>query len=108
MPKPMEITSIRYVTANPYLTKAELAEKMHCSKSTINRRVSELDELVEKGRYNEYTILDGGGVTYINYLAYIDFLKYYKKLHDGRRVPPYNPKKVADAIAWGTMTREMQ
>ena len=108
MAKTMEITSIRYVTATPYLSKAELAQKLGCSKSTVNRRLDELDEQVQRGRYNEYTLLDGGGVTYVNYLALIDFLKYRKRLLDGRRVPPYNPKKVADAIAWGTMTREMQ
>ena len=30
------------------------------------------------------------------------------QLQAGRRVPPYNPKKVAEAIAWGSMTQEMQ
>lgn len=104
----MEITSIKYITATPYLTKTQIAKEFDCSNSTISRRLGELDEMVQKGRYSDYTILDGCGVTYVNYLAFVDFLKYRKKFKAGRRVPPFNPDKVARAIGWGEMTRDMQ
>lgn len=108
MAKQMEITSIRYLTASPYMSRAQIANEFGCSNSTMARRLNELDEQVQKGRYSDYTILDGGGVVYINYLAFVDYLKYRKKLQDGRRVPPFNPDKVAKAIGWGEMTRDMQ
>ena len=104
----MEITGIKYITATPYITKAQIAKSLCVSLRTVCNRISELDEYVQKGRYGDYTILDGCGVIYINYLAFIDFLKYRKDLKAGKRVPPYDPKKIASQIGWGTLVAEYQ
>lgn len=104
----MEITAIKYISASPYVTKAQIQKALNVSARTVSNRLAEIDEFVQKGRYGAYTILDGCGVTYINYLAFIDFLKYRKDLKAGRRVPAYDPKRIASQIAWGTLTREQQ
>lgn len=104
----MEITAIKYISASPYMTKVQIQKSLNVSARTVSNRLAEIDEFVQKGRYGAYTILDGCGVTYINYLALIDFLKYRKDLKAGRRVPAYDPKRIASQIAWGTLTREQQ
>lgn len=55
----MDITGIRYVKAGPYMTKAEIAEEFGISIRTVCNRLSELAIYIAKGRYSEYTILDG-------------------------------------------------
>lgn len=104
----MEITAIKYISASPYVTKAQIQKALNVSARTVSNRLVEIDEFVQKGRYGAYTILDGCGVTYINYLAFIDFLKYRKDLKAGRRVQPYNPKRIAEQIAWGILAPEHQ
>ena len=104
----MEITAIKYISASPYVTKAQIQKALNVSARTVSNRLVEIDEFVQKGRYGAYTILDGCGVTYINYLALIDFLKYRKDLKAGRRVPAYDPKRIASQIAWGTLATENQ
>lgn len=102
----MEITGIQYLAASPYVTKAMIAKDFNITTRTVCSRLAELDEFIQKGRYSEYTILDGGGVVFINYLAWIDFIKYRKDLKAGRKVPRYNPRKIAEHIGWGTMIPE--
>ncbi len=106
--KRAEITEIRTLAADPYITKQYIADRYKVSVRTVCNWVSELDAYVMTGRYSEYTILDGCGVTYINYLAFVDYLKYRDKLRKKKPVPPFNPAKVAKYIGWGAMTPEMQ
>lgn len=104
----MEITSIKYISASPYMSKAQIQKQMNVSARTVTSRIAEIDQYVQNGRYGAHTILDGCGVTYVNYLAFIDFLKYRKDLKAGRRVPQYDPKRIAEQIAWGTLATENQ
>jgi hypothetical protein len=104
----MEITSIKYISASPYMSKAQIQKLMNVSARTVTSRIAEIDQYVQKGRYGAHTILDGCGVTYVNYLAFVDFLKYRKDLKAGRRVPQYDPKRIAEQIAWGTLAPEHQ
>ena len=76
----MEITSIKYISASPYMSKAQIQKLMNVSARTVTSRIAEIDQYVQNGRYGAHTILDGCGVTYVNYLAFIDFLKYRKDL----------------------------
>ena len=91
--KRAEITEIRTLAADPYITKQYIADRYKVSVRTVCNWVSELDAYVMTGRYSEYTILDGCGVTYINYLAFVDYLKYRDKLRKKKPVPPFNPEQ---------------
>jgi hypothetical protein len=103
----LHINSVSYITACPYISKADMKNMFHVSSSTATRRVSELDAYVKKGRYGPYAILDGTGVTWINLLVLIDYLKYKKDLDEGKHVPPYDPYQTAKAIAWGELSQDM-
>lgn len=104
----MEITSIKYISASPYVTKAQIQKALDVSARTVSNRLAEIDEYVQRGRYGNYTILDGCGVTYVNYLAFVDFLRYRKDLNAGRKVPAFNPTSVARQIGWGNLQAEYQ
>lgn len=106
--KIMEITAIKYISASPYVTKAQIQKALDVSARTVSNRLAEIDMYVQKGRYGAYTILDGCGVTYVNYLAFVDFLKYRKDLKAGHRVPAFNPTSVARQIGWGNLQAEYQ
>lgn len=103
----VEITSINYVTASPYMTKARLAKAFDVSTRTVIRRINELETYVAQGRYSPYTIIRDGGMTYVNFLAYIDYLTYKKDLESGKRVPKYNPSNVAAQIAWEELQKQV-
>ena len=104
----MEITSVKYISASPYMSKAQIQKSMNVSARTVSNRLAEIDEYVQKERYGNYTILDGCGVTYVNYLAFVDFLRYRKDLKAGRKVPQFNPTAVARQIGWGNLQAEYQ
>nr|DAO29554.1 MAG TPA: Redirecting phage packaging protein C packaging protein, DNA Binding [Caudoviricetes sp.] len=102
------VTEVRMLAADPYITKRYIADRYHVSVRTVCNWIAELDQYVQSGRYSDYTILDGCGVVYINYLAFIDYLKYRDKLRAKKTVPPFDPSRIAKYIGWGTMTPEIQ
>lgn len=104
----LQVTGISYIKASPYISKSQMMQMFNISQSTASRRISDLDRYVQNGRYGSYTILDGAGVTWVNYLALVDYLRYKKELDTGYRVPPFDPGKVAKAIGWGEMTSDMR
>ena len=89
--KDIQVIGVREIGRLPYISKA----KFEMSLSTATRRIADLDRYVQSGRYGPYTILDGAGVTRVNVLALVDYLKYKKQLDAGRRVPPFDINKVA-------------
>mgnify|MGYP002764690834 FL=1 len=104
----LQVTGISCIKASPYISKSQMMQMFNISQSTASRRISDLDRYVQNGRYGPYTILDGAGVTWVNYLALVDYLRYKKELDKGYRVPPFDPGKVAKAIGWGEMTSDMR
>lgn len=72
----LQVTGISYIKASPYVSKAQMMQMFNISQSTASRRISDLDRYVQNGRYGPYTILDGAGVTWVNYLALVDYLRY--------------------------------
>lgn len=95
----IQVMGISGISKMPYITKAQMMKMFGMSQSTASRRISDLDGYVEKGRYGPYTILDGAGVTWVNVLALIDYLKYKKRLDSGRVVPPFDAYRVAKEAA---------
>lgn len=96
--------TIAYMTpmrASPYKTLDDLSDELGVSKVTIHSRKKELEQ--EKERYGEYAVIRDSGIVLINYLAWIDFLKYRARLKEKnlrKTVPPYKPLEIAKAIGW--------
>lgn len=97
----MQITSIKELHCSPFRTIKDLADELNVTKVTINTRKKELEN--EKERYGEYAVIKDGGIVLINYLAFIDYMKYRERLQEKnlrKTVPPYNPQKLAKSIGW--------
>lgn len=97
--KDIQVIGIKAVGRLPYISKAQMMKIFEISSSTASRRIADLDRYVQSGRYGPYTILDGAGVTWVNVLALIDYLKYKKRLDSGRVVPPFDAYRVAKEAA---------
>lgn len=103
--KDIQVVSVKEIGRVPYINKAQMMKIFDISLSTANRHIAGLDRYVQSGRYGPYAILDGAGVTRVNVLALVDYLKYKKQLDAGRRVPPFDINKVAKeaVIDWNEL-----
>lgn len=50
----MEITSIKYISASPYMSKAQIQKLMNVSARTVTSRIAEIDQYVQNGRYGAH------------------------------------------------------
>lgn len=99
----MTVTNIKYLAASPYMTAGEMAKQLGLHKNTIYSRIKEIRKEMEAGRYDEYAILDSGGIIFVNYLVFIDYCKWKTRLEDKRlrqHVPSFDPAKIANSIGW--------
>lgn len=99
----MEITLIKDIKASPYIRKKDMVEHFGIASSTLNIRINELEQEVKQGRYSAYSIIKDGGVILVNYLVFIDYMKYRSRLKEKnlrKNVPAYEPKAVAKEIGW--------
>ena len=97
----MKITAITEVHGAPYITRGNLAKQIKLSVRTIDARIKEMRE--ETDRYDEFALIKDGGIVLINYLAWIDFMKYRERLMNRnlrKNIPKYDPKRVAESIGW--------
>lgn len=97
----MNVTYLATLRAAPYKTLEDLAEELGVTKVTIHTRRKELEQ--EQERYGDFAVIKDSGIVLINYLAFLDFLKYRSRLKEKnlrKHVPPYNPTKVAKEIGW--------
>lgn len=95
------VTYLTPIKASPYKTISDLSEELGVSKVTIHARKKELE--AEKERYGPHTVISDCGIVLINYLAWIDYLKYRARLKEKnlrKTVPPYNPMEVARELGW--------
>lgn len=86
----------------PYMKKEVLAQAFGISKSTVHIRSVEMEEKA-RGRYGPYAVVRDGQVVLVNCLALLDWMKYRKRLLDGRQakhVPDYDPEKIARGMGW--------
>lgn len=97
----MNVVYMTPMRASPYKTLDDLSDELGVSKQTLHSRKKELEE--EKERYGEYAVIRDAGIVLINYLAWIDFLKYRQRLKEKnlrKHVPPYNPMEIAKSLGW--------
>lgn len=97
----MKITDLKVMRGSPFKTINDLAKELNVTKVTIRTRKKELEN--EKERYGEYAVIKDGGIVLINYLAFIDYMKYRDRLREKnlrKTVPEFNPKKVAYSLGW--------
>ena len=69
----MYVESIRNF---PYMRKTDISKEFSISMSTVKSRMNEIEEEIRAGRYDDYAIIDDGGVILINTLVFLDYLKY--------------------------------
>ena len=74
-----------------YMKKESLAKEFEVTTRTIDNRLKEFREEIEKGRYPAGVIIDGPR---INFFAFSDYLTYRGRLLDKnlrKTVPEYDP-----------------
>lgn len=95
------VTYLTPIKASPYKTLDDLAEEFGVTKVTIHTRRKELEQ--EQERYGPFSVIKDNGIVLINYLAFLDFLKWRDRLKEKnlrKTVPPYDPVKLARTIGW--------
>lgn len=86
-----------------YMSKQQLAEEFHLSKSTVFSRMKEIEVEIRNGRYGPHAIIDDGNIVRINRLVFIDYMTYRRRLKEKnarKNVPPFNSAEVKHIIGW--------
>lgn len=100
----MKITVLECVQGTPFLTRKEALKQLGIKdKRTLESRLNEIRQEVRNGRYDDYAIIEDGGITLINYMILIDYMKYRRMLKEKnlrKHVPDYEPQKIAKSIGW--------
>ena len=94
---------VEVIRGTPYRRPTDLADELQMSRKTVLERRKELQQETE--RYGVTAVIDDEKTVLINLYAFLDFMKYRTQLKDKnmrKYVPPYDPKKWADACAYGT------
>lgn len=89
-----------FVTRAPeYSSTEDLCTAFKCCKRTIARRIEELEKETE--RYGNHVVIHDGGIILVNYLAFVDYLTYRKRLMQPnlrKYVPEYNPRAIEQEL----------
>ena len=96
----MYVESIRNC---PYMRKADIAKEFGISMSTVKSRMDEIEEEVRAGRYDDYAIINDGGIILINTLVFLDYLKYrglLKQKNARKHVPAFRPERLMRIMGW--------
>ena len=99
----MNITTINYTRACPYISRANIADQFDISLSSVDKRIKEIKQEIEKGRYSTNSVIKDGGIVLVNYLVFIDYEINRQKLLDSnarKYAEPYKPSKIAREIGW--------
>ena len=86
-----------------YKPQRQLPEEFGLSKSTVYSRVKEIREEIEKGRYDERSIIDDGNIVLINTLVFKDYMMYRKFLREKnarKMAPPFQPEVWVRLEGW--------
>lgn len=82
----MGLIYMEQIRGYPYMRKKQLMEEFQVSRAFVDKKVRGIENEVQSGRYNRYTILDGA----VNVYAFIYYWKYEKQLSD-RNARKYVP-----------------
>lgn len=88
----MDIAKMR-----PVLTRSMISQMFGISDRTVSTFMKEIEAEVDKGRYGRYSVVRTGGVSFVNAMVLIDFMKYRTMLKDNalrKYVPEFNSKEV--------------
>lgn len=94
---------VESIRGYPYMSKQQLADEFHISKSTVFSRMKEIQQEIQKGRYSDFAIIEDGNIVLVNVLVFIDYLTYRRKLKEKnarKYVPEFNPAEIMNTIGW--------
>ena len=86
-----------------YPSQRKLAEEFGLNFKTVASRLKEMRELPE--RYGNYSIIDDGNLVLVYRPAFIDYMRYRRRLMDTnlrKHVEPYDPKKIISELGLET------
>lgn len=99
----MKITTIEETKGFPYISRANIMKQFDMKKSSVDTRIKEIRGEIEKGRYNERSLIKDGGFVFVSYLVFVDYLANRQKLLEPnlrKYVEPFNAYKVARDMGW--------
>ena len=99
----MNITAIEDTKGFPYISRANIIKQFDMSKASADKRIKEIRSEIEKGRYNERSLIKDGGFVFVSYLVFIDYLANRQSLKEPnlrKYVSPFNAYEVAKDIGW--------
>ena len=99
----MKITVIEHTHGYGYMRKTEVRKHWNMSKASVDKRFKEIEEEIKKGRYSERSIIKDGGLIYVNYLVFSDYMNNRQKLLDSnarKQVEPFNAHAYARDLGW--------
>jgi hypothetical protein len=97
------IKTIESTKAFPYISRANIIKQFDMSKASADKRIREIREEIEKGRYSEKSLIKDGGFVFVSYLVFIDYLSNRQKLMEPnlrKYVEPFNAYNTAREIGW--------
>lgn len=63
-----------------FMTRANLMKHFDIGKSSVDKRIREIREEIEKGRYSEKSLIVDGGIVRVNYYVFEDYMFNRQKL----------------------------
>lgn len=94
----MKITRLFNMSGSTYKSKAQIMNELDMGKRSVDERIAEIMDEIRSGRYSDYAVIRDGGFTWVNWLVWIDYETYRKRLKEKnlrKNVPPFNPYKLA-------------
>ena len=94
----MKVTRIYNMSGGTYKSRAQIMTELNMGQRSVDGRIAEIQEEIRNGRYSEYAVIRDGGFTWVNWLVWIDYETYRKRLLEKnlrKNVPPFNPYKLA-------------
>ena len=90
---------VEQIRGYPYMSVRQIAKEMDCSTRTVFSRIQGIKKEIQKGRYNNYAVLESDRSPRVNFYVYIDYEKYWKLLadkHARKYVPEFRPDEIAE------------